>query len=175
MIEQECDPADERAESEDLEGKRALVIGCGNVLIGDDGLGPAVIKRLARTAGLPDWVGLLDAGTGVRKVLFNIVLAERKPERIIVVDAVDVGRVPGEVFEIGLKAVPAVKSDDFSMHQLPTSNLLLELREECLVDVRVLAVQVSNLPGEVRGGLSAPVAEAVARAAAEVRRMPGCA
>jgi len=174
-IEQECDPAEERAESEDLEGKRALVIGCGNVLIGDDGLGPAVIKHLARTGGLPDWVGLLDAGTGVRKVLFSLVLGEPRPQRIVIVDAVDVGRKPGEVFEIDLDAIPAKKADDFSLHQLPTSNMLKELRESCGVDIRVIAVQVESIPAEMRGGLSAPVSQAVERAAAEVRRILGCA
>ncbi|MBI5245009.1 MAG: hydrogenase maturation protease [Elusimicrobia bacterium] len=170
----ERDPADDRPEPERLEEKETLVIGCGNVLIGDDGFGPAFIKHLAERGGVPESVGLLDAGTGVRKVLFDLALSERRPRRIIVVDAIDVGRRPGEVFEIDLEGIPAVKSDDFSMHQLPTSNLLKELREECGVEVRVAAVQVESIPPEVKAGLSKPVAAAMGKAAELVLEMIAC-
>ncbi|HAH07879.1 MAG TPA: coenzyme F420 hydrogenase [Elusimicrobia bacterium] len=161
MSEFDCDPAEERAEPEAPWEKDVLVIGCGNVLIGDDGFGPAFIKHLSGRGGLPDGVGLFDAGTGVRKILFDLTLSEKRPRRIIIVDAIDVGRAPGEVFEIDLESVPAVKSADFSIHQLPTSNLLKELRDHCGVDVRVVAVQVSALPDEMRHGLSEPVAAAL--------------
>ncbi|MBU2483326.1 MAG: hydrogenase maturation protease [Proteobacteria bacterium] len=159
----DLDPAADRYESEDIKHKRVLVIGCGNVLIGDDGFGPTVIKHLSERSSIPADVGLVDAGTGIRTLLFNIILSESKPERIIVVDAIDVGKKPGEVFEVSLESIPAVKSDDFSMHQLPTSNMLRELRDECKVAVEVIAVQVQSLPEEVRAGLSAPVSEAVAK------------
>ena len=159
----DIDPAADRCESGDIGHKRVLVIGCGNVLIGDDGFGPAVIKYLWEKSSIPDDIGLVDAGTGIRALLFNIILSESKPERIIVVDAIDVGKKPGEVFEVSLENIPAIKSDDFSMHQIPTSNMLRELRDECKVAVEVIAVQVQALPSEVRAGLSAPVAEAVSK------------
>jgi len=165
------DPAEERPEPQDLLEKEILVIGCGNVMIGDDGLGPAFIKHLGGRGGIPEHVGLLDAGTGVRLLLFGMVLSERKPRRIIVVDAVDVGREPGEVFEIELDAVPPQKSDDFSMHQLPTSNLLKDLRDQCGVDVRVIAVQAACLPEEMRTGLSPRVAGSLARVRELVERL----
>lgn len=159
----DLDPAADRYESDDIGHKRVLVIGCGNVLIGDDGFGPAVIKYLWEKSPVPADVGLVDAGTGIRALLFNIILSESKPVKIIVVDAIDVGRKPGEVFEVSLENIPAIKSDDFSMHQIPTSNMLRELRDECKVAVEVIAVQVQSLPDVVRSGLSAPVAEAVAK------------
>ncbi|MBI4668963.1 MAG: hydrogenase maturation protease [Elusimicrobia bacterium] len=161
------DPAEERPEAEDMENKDILVIGCGNVLLGDDGLGPAAVKYLEAKGGLPRDAGLVDAGTGIRKLLFNIVLAEKKPKRIVIIDAIDAGKKPGEVFEIDLEGIPAVKSDDFSMHQIPTSNMLKELRDECGVDVRVIAVQVESIPSVLKTGLSAPVAAALD----EVRRL----
>jgi len=159
------DPAEERIEPADWDKlNRTLVIGCGNVLMGDDGLGPTFIKQaLKQTAGSPlaNEVTFIDAGTSIRSLLFSIVLTEPRPERIIIVDAVDVGRAPGEVFEISLDDIPAVKSDDFSMHQLPTSNLLKELREQCGVEVRVVAVQVEYIPKEIRCGLSEPLLTAL--------------
>ncbi|MBI5208575.1 MAG: hydrogenase maturation protease [Elusimicrobia bacterium] len=164
------DPAEERPEPQDLLEKEVLVIGCGNVMIGDDGLGPTFIKHLQDRGGVPGHVGLLDAGTGVRSLLFGMVLSDPKPRRIVVVDAVDVGRPPGEVFEIELDAVPPQKSDDFSLHQLPTSNMLKELRDQCGVEVRVIAVQVSFLPQELQAGLSAPVEGSLERVRELVER-----
>ncbi len=60
---------------------------------------------------------------------------------------------------------PQLKLDDFSLHQLPTSNLLRELQESCGVEVRVLACQTGPLPEEISQGLSEAVGGAVPRAA----------
>ncbi len=138
-----------------------LVLGCGNVLFGDDGFGPAVAKRLAGSPELPADVCVVDAGIGSRGILFTIALSNSRPERIVVVDAVDAGRTPGEVFEIGVADIPERKIDDFSMHQLPTSNLLRELDELCGVVVTIVAVQVRDIPESVRPGLSDVVRDAV--------------
>jgi len=138
-----------------------LVLGCGNELFGDDGFGPAVARRLGHSAELPRSVVALDVGTSVRQVLFNIVLSPLRPRRIVVVDAVDKDRRPGEVWTMKARDLPEVKCDDFSMHQLPTSNLLRELDELGGVEVTCVVAQVSPLPPEVRPGLSEPLQCAV--------------
>jgi coenzyme F420 hydrogenase subunit delta len=87
---------------------------------------------------------------------------------VLIVDALDVGRAPGELFEIAPEDIPPLKLDDFSLHQLPTSNLLRELQEQCGVEVRVLACQTAPLPDEVCPGLSEPVRRALPQAAERV-------
>jgi coenzyme F420 hydrogenase subunit delta len=72
--------------------------------------------------------------------------------------------------EIRPAEIPVVKLDDFSMHQIPTSNLLRELETHCGVEVRVLACQNGPLPGEVRPGMSAEVRAALPAAAEWVAR-----
>jgi len=141
-----------------------LVLGCGNELFGDDGFGPAVARRLRDKPELPPTVLPLAVGTSVREVLFNVVLSPVRPRRVVVVDAVDMGRPPGEVWAIEAHDLPEIKRDDFSMHQLPTSNLLRELSELGGVDVTCVVGQVDRLPSEVRPGLSPPVQHAVDRA-----------
>ena len=111
--------------------KRVLVLGCGNILFGDDGFGPEVVAHLEVHHTIPEDVCVADAGTSARKILFPILLDEQRPEHIIIVDAVDAGRRPGEIFEISVEDIPENKIDDFSLHQLPTSNLLRELKELC--------------------------------------------
>ncbi len=147
-----------------------LVLGCGNELFGDDGFGPAVAGLLGRRPDLPGSMAVLDAGTGVRQVLFDLLLSPVRPRRIVVVDAVDLGREPGEVWRIGAEELPEAKCDDFSMHQLPTSNLLRELAGLAGVEVSCLVAQVAGLPSEVKPGLSAPARRAAARAAEMILR-----
>ncbi|MFH1322073.1 MAG: hypothetical protein ABII90_15650 [Bacteroidota bacterium] len=53
------------------------------------------------------------------------------------------------------------KIDDFSMHQLPTSNLLKELKDFCKVDVIIIACQVENIPEEVTASVSKKIADAI--------------
>ena len=149
-----------------------LVLGCGNELFGDDGFGPAVARRLQSRPEFPASALALDVGTSVRQVLFDVLLGPVRPRRVVVVDAVDLGRRPGEVWTVAAADLPAVKCDDFSMHQLPTSNLLRELSELGGVDVTCVVAQVSGIPPEVRPGLSAPVERAVECAVAMI--LEGC-
>ena len=150
--------------------KPTLVLGCGNILFGDDGFGCAVVDYVEKHHDVPEGVCLLDAGTSVRKLLFTLCLSSVRPERLLIVDAIDAGRTPGEIFEIDPAEIPAVKLDDFSLHQLPTSNLLRELQESCGVEVRVLACQTGPLPEAVSAGLSDAVSQAVPQAAERLVR-----
>ena len=145
--------------------KPVAIFGCGNILLGDDGFGPAVAERLSASDTVPTWVEVIDAGTSVREYLFDIALSEQRPELIVVIDAVDAGHPPGDVFEISLDDIPVVKVADYSLHQAPTSNLLRELRDRCAVEVGVVVCQVGEIPDEVKMGLSPKVEAAVARAA----------
>lgn len=145
--------------------KPTVVLGVGNILFGDDGFGCAVVDYVEAHYPVPEAVCLLDAGTSVRKLLFTLCLSTARPERLLILDAIDAGRSPGEIFEIDPAEIPPVKLDDFSLHQLPTSNLLRELQETCAVEVRVLACQTGPLPEEISQGLSKAVADAVPQAA----------
>ncbi len=141
--------------------KEILIAGCGNKLFGDDGFGPEVVEYLLSHHTIPDKICLLDVGTGIRRILFTISLSEPRPKEIVIIDAVDKGRNPGEIFEISLDEIPKEKSDDFSIHQVPSSNLLKELRDFCSVKVRVLACQIQAIPETMQSGLSEPVKKAV--------------
>lgn len=144
--------------------KPILVLGCGNVLFGDDGFGPEVIEYFKKNYTLAENVELINAGSGARNILFDILLSEKKPKRIIIVDAVDVGKQAGEIFELNIENVPENKIDDFSLHQLPTSNLLRELKEFAKVDITIVACQVKDVPEEVAPGLSETVRDSLPKA-----------
>jgi len=147
--------------------KSILILGCGNILLGDDGFGPAVAQRLQSSFTIPADVCVFDAGTSVREILFDTILSDKKPSRVVIVDAMDCGREPGELFLLDIDSLPKIKLDDFSMHQIPTSNLLRELRNYCGIEVIVIACQVANTCESVNPGLSMLV-EAAVKSAAEL-------
>ena len=146
----------------EIYSKRVLIFGCGNTLFGNDGFGPEVVAYLKAREDLPDDILVLDAGTGIRDFMFDLLLMEKKPELVIVLDAVTVpGREEGEVFEMDLSNVPREKLSDFSLHQSPSSNLLRELQEGGGVRVRVLGMHTRAIPNVIDPGLSPKARAAV--------------
>jgi coenzyme F420 hydrogenase subunit delta len=149
------------------------IFGCGNLLMGDDGFGPAVIEALHSRYTLPESVEAIDAMTGVREYLFDYLLSEEgRPEHIIILDAVDFEqRRPGEVFFIDTAAIPAKKIHDFSLHQFPTVNLLQELEEHTGIRVSILAAQAEYIPAEIEPGLSPSMKSAVSLACEKIMQV----
>jgi coenzyme F420 hydrogenase subunit delta len=149
----------------DLFKKPILVFGCGNILFGDDGFGPAVVEHLKKHYLLPEDVLAMDVGTSIRDTLFDLALSEKKPKKIIVVDAVDYpDRRPGEIFEIPVEGIPGKKTADFSLHQFPTINILQELKDHTGIEITVLVAQTDTLPETIQPGLSKAMEGAVVEA-----------
>ena len=149
--------------------KATLILGCGNVLLGDDGFGPEVIAYLQSHYPIPEDVAVVDAGTGAGEILLDLALSDEKPKRLVLVDALDSGQSAGTISVLSLESLPQRGGRSFSPHQMPTS-LLKELEELSKVEVILLTAQPQRLPQEVQPGLSAPVREAVPRACEFIAR-----
>lgn len=145
--------------------KRVLILGCGSVLFGDDGFGPATVEYMQKNCDIPDDMHVMDVGTGVSRILFTLALSEEKPRKIVILDAVDLKKKPGEIFEISIEDLPENKTRDFSSHLFPTVNLLKELRDAGGIDIIILACQVERIPELVNPGLSEAVKKSVSKAA----------
>jgi hydrogenase maturation protease len=72
--------------------KNVLILGLGNPLLGDEGIGVRVAEELARLK-LPDGVSVVEGGTAG----LGLIGLMEGYERVIVVDAADMGRPPGHV------------------------------------------------------------------------------
>ena len=97
-----------------------LVLGVGNILLEDEGIGVKVIEALEQLDRLPDGVDVVDGGTCGMDLLD--VVADR--EHLIIVDAVKTGAPPGTVVVLRDDAVPAFFRTKISPHQLGLSDLL---------------------------------------------------
>ena len=69
-----------------------LVLGIGNVLMGDEGVGPAVVREIERHP-LPEGVRCLDGGTGA----FGLLGPMQAARRIVLIDACADGEETGTV------------------------------------------------------------------------------
>ena len=72
-----------------------VIVGCGNLLRGDDAAGPILVRKLADRA-LPSGIRLIDGGTAGMDVAF----AMRGARRAIVIDASALGVVPGTIHRV---------------------------------------------------------------------------
>ena len=146
-----------------------VVMGCGNRLLGDDGFGPALVSSLRDLGGIPERVVLLDAGTGITRLLFDIALAPSKPRRLIVVDAMKLGLPAGTLSFVPLDSFTPERLRVFSEHQEPTSCLLRELRDLSGIEVLLLVAEPEFMPDEVSPGLSSAMQHAVVQAGKLIR------
>jgi len=97
-----------------------LVLGLGNVLLRDDGLGVAAVGRLADRYERPEGVRILDGGTLGLSLLPHL----EDAEQVILVDAIQAGSVPGTFVRlVGDDVGPAVAAR-LSPHQVGVADLL---------------------------------------------------
>jgi len=105
----------------------SLVIGLGNPLRGDDGVGPRVVAELRRR-GLPEGVEALDLGTGGLDLL-RVLEGQR---RVVIVDAADIGRAsvgvgrePGRFVRFTLDEARLIyATDNLSFHHAGLGEVL---------------------------------------------------
>ena len=99
---------------DDSDSETVLVLALGNPLMGDDGIGSRVVEEL-RARELPNGVALADGGT----TGLALVGLMEEYQRVVAVDAADMGQPPGCV----RKFVPSdvqfrTSGDTLSLHQV---------------------------------------------------------
>jgi hydrogenase maturation protease len=135
-----------------------LVLGLGNILMRDEGIGVRAVELLAARYEFPPEVELLDGGT----LGLNLLPYVEEADRLLVIDAVDTGGEPGTVVRLESEELPASLSIKISPHQMGLADLLAaaRLRGCCPRELVLVGVQ----PGVIDTGLelSPPVAAQVA-------------
>jgi hydrogenase maturation protease len=119
--------------------KRTVVIGLGNPLMGDDGLGLVVLERLHNEyTGAPD-VELVDGGTWG----MNLLPVIEDAGRVILIDAIDVGATPGTPVRLERARLPRYLATKISPHQVDLRDVLglAELRGTLPNDTIALGLQ----------------------------------
>lgn len=108
---------------------KTLVLGVGNLLMCDEGVGVHVVRRLANTHHFPmEEVLILDGGTLGMDLLYYL----QGIENLLIVDAVDAGQKPGGVIRLEGEEVPSFLSMKISPHQIGIPDMLFAAKlTEC--------------------------------------------
>src|SRR5580765_5412658 len=97
-----------------------LVLGLGNVLLGDDGAGAQAIEQLLDQFDIPDGVQVYDGGTLGLSLLPYV----EQAEAVIILDAVRAEAPAGSIVRVSGEDVAPVVATRLSPHQFGVSDLL---------------------------------------------------
>lgn len=140
------------------------ILGCGNPLMGDDGIGIHVINRLSEMREqLPDDVELLDAGVSGLDIL-NLLEGTSK---VIIVDAVKGAGESGSIHRLSVEDMRTVSSADaFSVHDTSLADVLAiaEHVQQMPEHLTIFAIEIEKAD-EISLTLSEKVQDAVEKAA----------
>jgi hydrogenase maturation protease len=135
--------------------RKALVLGIGNLLMGDEGVGVHALADLEKQ-GLPDAVTLVDGGTGG----FHLLEYLREHDPILMIDATMDGQPAGTVTVLRPKYASdfprALTAHDIGLRDLIESAVLLgPLPDVTLVTVSIEEIQpmVAELSPAVQAAL----------------------
>ena len=138
---------------------RILVIGVGNLLMGDDGLGLAVLEQLQADWRWPPGVEFLDGGGwGI-----TLLPAIEDAEEVILLDAIEAHREPGEVVVLEGDELPRMFDFRISPHHIGIQDVLALLELRGTRPSRLVAIGVQPARVEWGVGLSPEVTAAVPR------------
>jgi hydrogenase maturation protease len=120
--------------------EKILILGIGNPLFQDDGVGPYIIKEL-RSYPLPKNIYLQDGGTGG----FGLVHYFQEYDNIIVIDAVDMNTDAGTIRKIKPEQIKGKTKMQWSLHQTSFSQII-ELAEKLgkSPNITIFGVQPRN-------------------------------
>lgn len=136
--------------------KRITVGGIGNVLLGDDGVGPYVVSLLEERYCFPDYVEIVDFGTPGLDLLEHVADAAA----VILIDAAENGKAPGTLTRYTksdvLRQQPAPRLDPHSpalgatlaaaelLGTAPATFVLIGITPESLADGPSLSPRVTD-------------------------------
>jgi hydrogenase maturation protease len=97
-----------------------LILGIGNVLLTDEGVGVRALNELQRRYTFSEDVELLDGGTSGIELLRHI----QDHDNLIIIDCMTYDQPPGTIYRVENEDVPSVFRTRISPHQLGLSDLL---------------------------------------------------
>jgi hydrogenase maturation protease len=123
---------------------RIVVLGVGNILLSDEGVGVRAIEALREGYLLPDGVEVIDGGTSGMELLEDL----SSVDLLVVADAVKAGKPPASIIRIAGADVPVFFRAKISPHQVGLSDVLADLefmgeppRETVIIGVQPVSME----------------------------------
>jgi hydrogenase maturation protease len=134
-----------------------LVLGLGNIILRDEGLGVRAVERLRERFALPEAVDALDGGT----LGLHLLPYLAGVRALLIVDALLAAGPPGTLARLEGEAIPRALAHKVSMHQFGLAELLALAATEGALPERI--VLWGMVPAAIEAGLelTPPVAAAL--------------
>lgn len=134
-----------------------VVLGVGNILLTDEGLGVHVVEDLKANYTFIPQISLIDGGTMGMELLTYM----RGMKKILLIDAVNGGEAPGTIYEFPHRELEQYFTDHISVHEVGMQDILRirAIQENPLEDAIVIGVEPESL--DVGFEPSAPVQKAL--------------
>ena len=144
-----------------------LIVGCGNILYGDDGFGVEVIKYMKENnIEFPGDTVLIDGGTSAPHYIFT--LPEPKWKNIIIIDIAELNKKAGCIEVLDLDEV----AEDYrymDVHGISVTYPLHELKDK--VNIKIIACQKESIPSQMDIGLTDSVEKSIPLAVSKTREV----
>lgn len=147
---------------------KVVVLGVGNTILADEGVGVRVIEAFEREYAVPEGVTVIDAGTSGMEMLEDM----SDLDFLLVVDAIAAGKAPGELVALRGAEVPVFFRRNLSPHGIGLSDVLASLeflgtepKETVILGVQPISLELST---ELTPAIAARVPELVAQVVAEL-------
>lgn len=135
--------------------KSVLVLGIGNILLRDEGVGIHAIERLKQRYRFPEGVHVVDGGT----LGLDLITLLEGVTHLLITDAVEAGRPPGSLIRLTKEELPTLLSPKISLHQAGLSDILSVARLCGTLPEEILFLGIQ--PASLEAGLElSPVVEA---------------
>lgn len=144
-----------------------VVLGVGNILLNDEGLGVHVVEDLKANYTFTPQISLIDGGTMGMELLTYM----RGMKKILLIDAVNGGEAPGTIYEFPHRELEQYFTDHISVHEVGMQDILRirAIQENPLEDAIVIGVEPESL--DVGFEPSAPVQKALPEVKERVLRV----
>ena len=144
-----------------------VVLGVGNILLTDEGLGVHVVEDLKANYTFTPQISLIDGGTMGMELLTYM----RGMKKVLLIDTVNGGEAPGTIYEFPHRELEQYFTDHISVHEVGMQDILRirAIQENPLEDAIVIGVEPESL--DVGFEPSAPVQKALPEVKERVLRV----
>ena len=134
-----------------------MILGIGNEIKGDDGLGPIIAKKSSSLFDKNKNIIVFDGGTVPENYTGSI--RKEKPTHIVLIDAVDMKKEPGYIRVVEKEEIA---NYNISTHAMPISYLIKYIETTIGAQIILVGVQPKSM------GFAEPVSKEVEKSIEEV-------
>jgi hydrogenase maturation protease len=121
--------------------RRILVLGLGNILLKDEGIGVHIAEKLQKQ-DLPRNVEVIDGGTAG----LDILLSQEDLDKLVVIDALKAGGEPGTIYKARFKGK---ERDELTKVFAGDKDSKVSLHQVGLIDALAAAEELNRAPREI--------------------------